>query len=137
MHTANGGAELVSIECSTWEQPEHAYSVEFLVIQHPDEPGYRTACPRLPGALSQGDTIEEAAYLMGMDLLPHLLAAYIQGQGRIPWRAEDDPEALIESEVVVQRRTVAVRPCFGGCDVCEGGVGDGEEGSDSLSADGA
>jgi len=71
-----------------WEsigKDRHVYRC--LAVFHQEESGYSVFCPQLPGAHSQGETIEEAVANI-MEAVGGLIESYIEHQEEIPWNNE-------------------------------------------------
>lgn len=67
------------------------------------EGGYTVFCPLLPGAVSEGESVEEAISNI-RQAMEALLAEYLENQQGIPWLAapaEDKPARAIEKWIVV------------------------------------
>jgi len=91
-----------TIEDSGWT--EHRGSAyRFRVVLSPDpDGGYTATVPRLPGAVSEGDT-EAAAIDNIKEAITGLLAAYRDRGEPIPWRQDEPtppPDGLVRTVFV-------------------------------------
>ncbi len=82
-----------------WTEPANP-KYRCMVYIHPaEEGGYWVEAANLPGACSQGETIEEALANI-KEALEGVIASYLERDGTIPW--EELPETLEPGTIVRQ-----------------------------------
>lgn len=82
---------------------ENCYVCKASLIRDPETGSYTILANRLPGCISEGETIEEAVQNI-KDAFAGCVASYVQNQATIPWEdveIEDPVELTIEVVVEV------------------------------------
>lgn len=95
------GSAKASISCGEWEylQEKRAYQCRICVCEEA-EGGYSAFAIRLPGVVSQGESLEEVLANIE-DACREVIAEYLES-GEIPWQdAPQLPEGSIQRWIVV------------------------------------